>query len=276
MRAWRARDSYAGVTACARGCTRSPPTSAWTSCARNKRRVPVLNTIAEVPWLQPYPDQLLDEVAPTEDPARRRRRRLRAIALTYMARDPTPAGAPARGARPARRAGVAGDRDGGNARAERAGGQQRAAARTGDAQGAAASARRRPRRAERGRAAAAAGLHRHPRERRLSVAADLMREDIRVSMPPHPECSRAWSRCVRCSGERARWASGGSCRRARTGCPAAASYLRRPGDTVFRAFKLDVLRCEEGGIAEITTFGPALFGAFGLPDELADGARVLS
>ena len=37
--------------------------------------------------------------------------------------------------------------------------------------------------------------------------------------------------------------------------PAAASYLRRPGDSLFRAFKLDVLRLDDGAIAEITTFG---------------------
>jgi RNA polymerase sigma-70 factor (ECF subfamily) len=47
--------------------------------------------------------------------------------------------------------------------------------------------------------------------------------------------------------------------------PTAASYLRRPGDTEFRAFKFDVLRIEHGAIAEITTFGPGLFPAFGLP-----------
>ena len=46
--------------------------------------------------------------------------------------------------------------------------------------------------------------------------------------------------------------------------PAAASYLRRPGDTVFRAFKLDVMRIEAGQIAEITTFNAELFPAFGL------------
>ena len=50
--------------------------------------------------------------------------------------------------------------------------------------------------------------------------------------------------------------------------PAAASYLRRPGDSEFRAFKLDVLRIEDGAVAEITTFGPALLPAFGLPDVL--------
>ena len=50
--------------------------------------------------------------------------------------------------------------------------------------------------------------------------------------------------------------------------PTAASYLRRPGDSEFRAFKFDVLRIEDGAIAEITTFGSALFPAFGLPPTL--------
>ena len=36
----------------------------------------------------------------------------------------------------------------------------------------------------------------------------------------------------------------------------------------FRAFKLDVLRVEDGRIAEITTFGAALFPAFGLAPTL--------
>jgi hypothetical protein len=30
------------------------------------RQVPMVNSIAEIPWLQPYPDRLLDEVAPPE------------------------------------------------------------------------------------------------------------------------------------------------------------------------------------------------------------------
>jgi hypothetical protein len=47
--------------------------------------------------------------------------------------------------------------------------------------------------------------------------------------------------------------------------PTAASYLLRPGDTLYRAFKFDVLRVEDREIAEITTFGPSLFGAFDLP-----------
>ena len=54
--------------------------------------------------------------------------------------------------------------------------------------------------------------------------------------------------------------------------PTAASYLRRPGDTEFRAFKFDVLRIQGGRIAEITTFGAGLFPAFGLPATLGKGS----
>jgi RNA polymerase sigma-70 factor (ECF subfamily) len=51
--------------------------------------------------------------------------------------------------------------------------------------------------------------------------------------------------------------------------PTAASYLRAPGETQFRAFKLDVIRVQDGLIAEVTTFNADLFEAFGLPGTLA-------
>jgi hypothetical protein len=47
--------------------------------------------------------------------------------------------------------------------------------------------------------------------------------------------------------------------------PAAASYLRRPGDSAFRAYKLDVLRVEGDRIAEITTFGVSELVRLGMP-----------
>ena len=55
--------------------------------------------------------------------------------------------------------------------------------------------------------------------------------------------------------------------------PCAASYLRRPGDTVFRAFKLDVMRASDGRDRRDHDVRLQLFGAFGLPDELADVER---
>ncbi|HEX7778909.1 MAG TPA: hypothetical protein VF424_06720 [Vicinamibacterales bacterium] len=47
--------------------------------------------------------------------------------------------------------------------------------------------------------------------------------------------------------------------------PAVANYVRRPGDSAWRALALDVLRIEEGVIAEIVTFSPDCFPSFGLP-----------
>ena len=48
--------------------------------------------------------------------------------------------------------------------------------------------------------------------------------------------------------------------------PAAANYLRRPGDTEFRALSIDVLRIEDGRLVEVNCFlGDHRFAEFGLP-----------
>ena len=97
--------------------------------------------------------------------------------------------------------------------------------------------------------------------------------DVRVSMPPSPavyDGLAAVSVLIErgLGPERA-----GDWRLLPTGVnrmPAAVSYLRRPGDSVFRAFKVDVLRIEDGRIVEITTLGPAaLIGPLGLPETVA-------
>src|SRR5690606_31100051 len=88
----------------------------------------------------------------------------------------------------------------------------------------------------------------------------LARSDIRITMPPHPMVFEGidevgdW-RLVPTRANR---------------MPTAASYLRAWGETEFRAFKLDVLRVEDGAVAEITTFGADLFPAFGLPATLPE------
>jgi RNA polymerase sigma-70 factor (ECF subfamily) len=50
--------------------------------------------------------------------------------------------------------------------------------------------------------------------------------------------------------------------------PAAIGYLRAHGQPEFRLTGLNVLRIENGEIAEITTFSPALLSAFHLPPTL--------
>jgi RNA polymerase sigma-70 factor (ECF subfamily) len=53
------------------------------------------------------------------------------------------------------------------------------------------------------------------------------------------------------------------------GQPGAAGYLRRPGETAFVPFVLTVLRLEHGYIADIAAFEqPSMFAAFGLPASL--------
>jgi RNA polymerase sigma-70 factor (TIGR02960 family) len=50
--------------------------------------------------------------------------------------------------------------------------------------------------------------------------------------------------------------------------PALANYVRKPGSDVFTALAIDVLRVEDGRIAEVIAFGSSVFAAFGLPDAL--------
>ncbi len=50
--------------------------------------------------------------------------------------------------------------------------------------------------------------------------------------------------------------------------PAVAAYLIKPGETEARAMAMDVLRIEEGLITEIITFPATVFAAFGLPATL--------
>jgi len=54
--------------------------------------------------------------------------------------------------------------------------------------------------------------------------------------------------------------------------PGAAGYLRRPGQTAFYPFVLSVLRFEHGRLTDIAAFEqPSMFAAFGLPASLGPG-----
>ena len=99
-----------------------------------------------------------------------------------------------------------------------------------------------------------------------------MREDIRVSMPPHPLVFDGREAIAPLLERAFGPAFTGVWRLVPTRAnrmPAAASYVWEEGDTEFRAFKLDVLRVRDGGIAEITTFDASLFEQLGLPPTLA-------
>jgi RNA polymerase sigma-70 factor, ECF subfamily len=101
--------------------------------------------------------------------------------------------------------------------------------------------------------------------------AELLREDARLTMPPHP----VWydgRTAILIASQQGFDPEFGDLRSLVAGAnmqPAVAHYLRRPGQSEYRPLALDVLRLERGRVAEITSFVfPELFPTFGLPPTL--------
>jgi RNA polymerase sigma-70 factor (ECF subfamily) len=101
----------------------------------------------------------------------------------------------------------------------------------------------------------------------------LLRADAFCAMPPSPESYVGAEAIV------AAWVEGGfgspefgefRCVPTRANRqPAVACYLRRPEDSAYRPFVLDVLRVEDGAVAEVTVFPlEPLLDALGLPATL--------
>ena len=67
LRAWRGRDSFDGSCLFRAWLYRIATNVCLDMIRRRKRRLPAMQSFAEVPWLQPYPDRLLDELAPSDD-----------------------------------------------------------------------------------------------------------------------------------------------------------------------------------------------------------------
>ena len=103
--------------------------------------------------------------------------------------------------------------------------------------------------------------------------AAMLSEDAVFTMPPEPE--RYVGRDTIVGG----WVEGGfgadefgQMRCVATAAnrqPAVACYVRKPGDDEFRALAIDVLRIEDGAIAEIVMFPSDVFPAFDLPPTLS-------
>src|SRR5450755_1993388 len=64
LRAWRGRDSFDGSSLLRAWLYRIATNVCLDMLRRSSRRAAVMHSFAEVPWLQPYPDNLLDEAAP--------------------------------------------------------------------------------------------------------------------------------------------------------------------------------------------------------------------
>ena len=114
----------------------------------------------------------------------------------------------------------------------------------------------------------------------LGAVARLLAEEVRTMMPPFP----VWfvGRAAVLGALERSWDPGspafvGRFRALPTranGCPALASYVRRPDEPDYHAFALSVLRVEDGHVVEGTAFhDPGLFSAFELPLTLPPAGR---
>ena len=269
LRAWRARESFEGTMFRA-WLYRIATNVCLDMRRRSSRRLTDLRSFAEIPWLQPYPDLLLDELPGQDDEPGAVIVERETIELAFLA---------AMQVLPPRQRAALILRDLlGWPAAETASLLETTVAAANSALQR-ARARLREHLPER-RAEWVTGKA-SPEERELldrfidahercdaTAALAVASSNLRISMPPdglvfdgleiiRPFLERAFG--VDRDGDwrlLPTWANR---------MPTAASYLRRPGDSQFRAFKFDVLRIENGAIVEITTFGAGLFPAFGLP-----------
>ena len=271
LRAWRSQEALAEGSNLRAWLYRIATNVCLDAIRRTKRKPPgpSLDSIGEVSWLQPYPDRLLDEIAPSETqpdqvvvaretielaflaaiqllPPRQRAVLLLRDVLDWSARETA-------GLLDMTVAGV-------NSALQRA----RATLEANRPHGRTGRPPAAPTPAELDLLARSIDAH----ERADAAAmAEMLREDVRIAMPPLPYWFNGKATFV--PGLQAGLSDAGAWRLLPTRAnrmPASASYLRPYGEAEFRAFKLDVIRVEDGLVAEITTFGPELFAAFGLPE----------
>jgi RNA polymerase sigma-70 factor (ECF subfamily) len=272
LRAWRSRASFEGELFRA-WLYRIATNVCLDLIRRRSRQVPALHSFAEVPWLQPYPDRLLDEVAATDDEPDAVVVERETIELAFLAalqvlpprqraalivRDVL--GWPASEAASLLETSVAAA----NSALQRARATMQEHLPSRRAKWSAGE----PSAEERNLLARFIDAH----ERCDAAAAvAIASEEIRISMPPDMLLFDGLASVARLLESAFGENRDGDWRLVPTQAnrmPTSASYLRRPGDSEFRAFKFDVLRIEDGAIAEITTFGAGLFPAFGLPPTL--------
>jgi RNA polymerase sigma-70 factor (TIGR02960 family) len=271
LRAWRGRESLERDDWFRAWLYRIATNACLDALERRGRQVPSLGSFRDVPWLQPYPDRLLDELAPPDEEPEAAALARETIELTFLA---------VMQLLPPRQRAVLILRDVLDWPAEEAAAtlELSVAAVNSALQRARATLREHlpAERREDWEAPAVAAAERNALDGFIAAheagdaeaALALIAEDIRVTMPPAPLLYEGREAIAGLLAAAFGPPPMGEWRLVRTRAnrmPSAASYLRAPGDDEFRAFKLDVLRVRGAAIAEITTFGAELFSQFGLP-----------
>ncbi|MFD3683840.1 RNA polymerase subunit sigma-70 [Nocardiopsis sp. NPDC058631] len=278
LKAWRRRDSFEGRSTFRAWLYKIATNTCLDALDRRRTRDrPVAggtggSPLCEVPWLQPYPDELLDLAAPVEGEPEAVAISRETVELAFLAaiqhlpprqravlilRDVL--GRPAQETADVLDVSVAAVKSA----------LQRARATLREALP--------PNRADWGPVTAPSQQERTVLRRYVEASrnadpdglAALLREDARQTMPPaslvyegreaildlwRPVLSgaQAWGEWIPVPVDANRR-------------PAVANYVRMPGEAVYTAVNIDVLRIEDGLVAEITTFGPETLPAFGLP-----------
>jgi RNA polymerase sigma-70 factor (TIGR02960 family) len=269
LRAWRSRDTFDGSMIRA-WLYRIATNVCLDMLRRTSRHLTTVQNFSEVPWLQPYPDKLLDEVAPSSDEPDARVIERETIELAFLA---------AMQVLPPRQRAALIARDvlgwpaietaslletsvaAANSALQRARAtmQEHLPARRSEWSAGEPSAEE--------RALLEQFIDAHERGD-AALAVSIAAQDLRITMPPAPYLFEGLDTIAPLLRNALREGEWRLLPTLANRMPTAASYLRQEGDTKFRAFKFDVLRIEHGRIAEITTFGPALFAAFGLPSTI--------
>ena len=103
----------------------------------------------------------------------------------------------------------------------------------------------------------------------LTALAALLREDARFTMPPTPTWYEGRAAIIECWAPAlvgpAAWKDWHHVPTRANRQPAVACYVREPGRSRYHALGLDVLRIEGDEVVEVTAFPPRVFPAFGLP-----------
>ena len=282
-RAWRNRSGFAGRSTVRAWLYRIATNACLDAIKRSRRRVQVVDvtsardrgpSLDEVPWLQPFPDSLLDAAESGDSEPEAVAVAKETVELAFLAAmqhlPPRP-----------RAALVLRDVLGWSA-------SETAEALDGSVAAVnSALQRARARLQELGRPGRLEWSPMQPPsddERRLlrrymdaharadaAAVIDLLGEEARFSMPPDQVRYVGRAAIARFFRDLFGPGNPGEWRlvpvRA-NGRPAAANYVRRWGEPEFRPMTFDVLRIEDGELVEITTFGPGTFAAFGLPATL--------